>query len=52
VESKPRNGWLVGITSNYIKVLFRGPSALRGKFAKVRITEVDLNETHGILANA
>jgi len=52
VESKPRNGCLVGITSNYIKVLFRGPSALRGKFAKVRITEVDLNETHGILTNA
>jgi len=51
VESKLRNGWLVGITSNYIKVLFKGPSVLKSEFAKVKITEVDLNETHGTLTN-
>jgi len=47
VENKRRKEHLVGVTRNYIKVLFNGDDSLMGKFAKVRIENVGEEGTYG-----
>jgi len=42
-------GALVGLTGNYVEVLFDGPDALRRRLARVRVTAVDAERTRGEL---
>jgi threonylcarbamoyladenosine tRNA methylthiotransferase MtaB len=49
VESRMRDGWMAGETSNYIKVLFKGKPDLRGKFLNLKIDNVDMNSTYGTI---
>ncbi len=49
VEGRKIEDWLVGITSNYIKVFFQGPDSLMGKFARVLIKDVTREATYGEL---
>jgi threonylcarbamoyladenosine tRNA methylthiotransferase MtaB len=48
VENRKRDGWLVGVTNNYIKVQFKGPDSLMGKFTKVQIVKVEEETTFGV----
>ncbi len=48
VENRKRDGWLVGVTNNYIKVLFKGRDSLMGKFATVKIEKVEPERTLGV----
>jgi threonylcarbamoyladenosine tRNA methylthiotransferase MtaB len=43
-----RSGLLTGYTDNYIKVLFKGPDALRGHIEDVRIASADPLKTTGV----
>ncbi|MCK4353232.1 MiaB/RimO family radical SAM methylthiotransferase [candidate division WOR-3 bacterium] len=49
IESKPKNGYQVGVTSNYIKVLFKSPFELGNKFVKLKIKDVNNSYSHGQL---
>ncbi len=42
-------GFLTGLTSNYVEVLFDGPSELARRFARVRITAAGTDRTFGVL---
>ncbi len=46
------NGLLEGLTDNYLRVWFGGDPALRGGFARVRLTEVSGRGLLGILVEA
>jgi len=48
VEHRKRDGWLVGVTNNYIKVLFKGPDSFMGRFTAVRIEKVKEKATFGV----
>ncbi|PIP12529.1 MAG: hypothetical protein COX49_05105 [bacterium (Candidatus Stahlbacteria) CG23_combo_of_CG06-09_8_20_14_all_40_9] len=50
VENRKRDDWLVGVTNNYIKVLFKGPDSLMGRFTTVRIEKVE-EETCGVMVS-
>ncbi|MCK4595512.1 MiaB/RimO family radical SAM methylthiotransferase [candidate division WOR-3 bacterium] len=51
VENRKLEEFLVGTTNNYIKVLFKGPANLMGKFTKVRIEKIEAERTLGIKVN-
>ena len=42
-------GALVGLTGNYVEVIFDGPDTLRRRLARVRVTAVDAERTRGEL---
>jgi threonylcarbamoyladenosine tRNA methylthiotransferase MtaB len=42
-----QSGLLVGLTANYVEVLFAGPDRLRHQIVPLRITEVHDDRTHG-----
>jgi len=44
-----RDRALIGLTGNYVEVIFDGPDTLRRRLARVRITEVDGERTRGEL---
>ncbi len=51
VESNNSENYLIGETSNYIKILFNGPKNLIGSFVTLRIKKVDECRTYGDLLN-
>ncbi len=44
-------GLLTGLSGNYIEVLFEGPDALMGEFARARVTDVQPGRTLGTLVH-
>ena len=48
-ERDRETGFLAGLTSNYVEVLFDGPAGLARRFARVRITAVGTDRTFGVL---
>jgi threonylcarbamoyladenosine tRNA methylthiotransferase MtaB len=44
-ERDRETGWLSGLTSNYVEVIFDGPGDLSRRFAAVRITEARADRT-------
>jgi threonylcarbamoyladenosine tRNA methylthiotransferase MtaB len=50
LETRDRaSGWLVGLTGNYVEVLFEGADALMRRVARVRVTALDGPRTRGAL---
>jgi threonylcarbamoyladenosine tRNA methylthiotransferase MtaB len=45
-------GFLTGLTSNYVEVLFGGPGGLERELARVRITAAGADKTFGVLEEA
>ena len=45
-------GRLVGLTGNYVEVIFAGPDHLRRRPARVRLTAVAGDAVHGVLEEA
>ncbi|MFQ5897099.1 MAG: tRNA (N(6)-L-threonylcarbamoyladenosine(37)-C(2))-methylthiotransferase MtaB [Candidatus Methylomirabilia bacterium] len=51
LEDRDRtSGLLVGLTGNYVPVLFEGPDSLMTKLVTVTVTDVDPRRTSGVLA--
>jgi threonylcarbamoyladenosine tRNA methylthiotransferase MtaB len=51
LETRDRaTGLLIGLTGNYVEVLFDGPDAWMGRFVNVRVTRVEPERTLGELA--
>jgi len=44
-----QTGFLTGLTSNYVEVLFDGPADVARRFARVRITAAGTNRTFAVL---
>ena len=42
-----RTGGLTGLTGNYVEVIFQGPASLTRGLARVRVTAIDGERTHG-----
>ena len=51
-ERDRETGFLAGLTSNYVEVLFGGPADLARRFARVRITAAGTDRTFGVLEEA
>jgi len=51
-ERDRETGFLTGLTSNYVEVLFGGPADLARRFARVRITAAGTDRTFGVLEEA
>ncbi|HAW49565.1 TPA: tRNA (N(6)-L-threonylcarbamoyladenosine(37)-C(2))-methylthiotransferase MtaB [bacterium] len=47
VEPTKDDGWLIGVTKNYIKVLFKPPASLPGNFINLKIKKVEGPMTYG-----
>jgi threonylcarbamoyladenosine tRNA methylthiotransferase MtaB len=50
LETRDPSGRLVGLTGNYVEVVFEGPDALMGRLQILRVTGVADGETRGALA--
>ena len=48
-ERDRETGFLAGLTSNYVEVLFDGPADLARRFARVRITAAGVDRTFAVL---
>jgi threonylcarbamoyladenosine tRNA methylthiotransferase MtaB len=48
-ERDRETGFLTGLTSNYVEVLFDGPAELARRFVRVRITAAGTDRTFGVL---
>jgi threonylcarbamoyladenosine tRNA methylthiotransferase MtaB len=48
-ERDRETGFLAGLTSNYVEVLFDGPAGLARRLARVRITAAGADRTFGVL---
>jgi threonylcarbamoyladenosine tRNA methylthiotransferase MtaB len=48
-ERDRETGFLTGLTSNYVEVLFDGPADLARRFARVRITAAGVDRTFAVL---
>jgi threonylcarbamoyladenosine tRNA methylthiotransferase MtaB len=51
-ERDRETGFLTGLTSNYVEVLFGGPAELARRFARVRVTAAGTDRTFGVLEEA
>jgi threonylcarbamoyladenosine tRNA methylthiotransferase MtaB len=51
-ERDRETGFLTGLTSNYVEVLFGGPAELARAVARVRITAAGSDRTFGVLEEA
>jgi threonylcarbamoyladenosine tRNA methylthiotransferase MtaB len=53
LETRDRaSGELVGLTGNYVEVIFPGPDDLRRRMARVRVTVAEASRTRGLLEAA
>ena len=53
LETRDRaSGDLVGLTGNFVEVIFAGPDHLRRRLARVRVTAVGDGAVHGVLEDS
>jgi threonylcarbamoyladenosine tRNA methylthiotransferase MtaB len=49
LETRAEAGSLVGLTGNYVEIVFDGPEALQRRVVRVHVTAADAAATHGAL---
>jgi len=51
VERQTETGYYIGLSDNYIEVVFKSPRDLRGEFIQVRVDEIKAGQAEGSICN-
>jgi len=51
VERQTETGYYIGLSDNYIEVVFKSPRDLRGEFIQVRVDGIKAGQAEGSICN-